>query len=133
MYKLSIHIDKVDIERRIEIIDKLNDIRYLLDNYFKFRNLEHDTVDFRLEKAYGIYKKTYKEELNLEEQTILYLYTLFPSDITFLGALKANNNDVNKLASLRLVHPSFIKLRFICLKDMKAYKEGKKLELKNNN
>ena len=89
MARLSTNILSLDYERRLEIIERAKDIKCKLDDYINSKSLYNmHGFNFKLEKSYAIYKKIYNEELTIDEQTILSLYVIFPSDRKFLQLLK---------------------------------------------
>lgn len=104
---------KVIIERTIQLIPTLKNRNYGLQE--------------KLDRAYYLYKKNYKETLNIRELTILCLYIIFPDDNNFLSMLEHSNNDFDKIGKLYSMNGKIAKLRYDCYLSLN---NNKILELK---
>lgn len=136
MAKLTKNILSIDYDRRCLIIERAKNVSIMLHNYLVSKDIYNNMgLNYKLEKAYAFYKKTYDHEyLTEDELTIFYLYVVFPNDKDFVKLIDDHHSSYTTIAKLYNVTESFIKLRYVSYINMKRYKKDvKTLELKNNN
>lgn len=134
MAKITWNIFYIEYARRKEIIERTLEVKNRIDfeNLHKGRYLSMG--EYKLEKSYSLYVKLFKDYLNADEKTILYLYLIFPDDKKFIDILLKYDKDYKRISHLFGVSENFVKLRHLNLVNMrKLAKENYTLKLKNNN
>lgn len=133
MVRITYNISSIEYDRRKEIIGRAKEIKSRFDYRNKHRGTFIDSIDYKFEKSYSTYIKMYKDYLNSDEKTILYLYLIFPNDIIFLDLLRKYNKDYEKIGTLYGVSGNFVRLRHFNLANMNSIKKTiHTLQLKNN-
>ena len=125
MAKLTKNILSIEYSRRCELIEKAENISAMLHKYLEDKGIYNNMgLNYKLEKAYSFYKKTYNHEtLNEDELTILYLYVIFPNDDEFIKIIDGYSSSFSTIAKFYNVNESFIKLRYANLINMKRIKK----------
>ena len=121
MIKFTNNINKINYDRRKELIERSNKILELIENN-RTRSSYKNGLEWKLSKAKSLYWKKYTEHLNIDEETILYLYVTFPSNEELLKLLAKYDNSFKKIAEIYGVSTSFVRLRYINLLFMEINK-----------
>jgi len=130
MTKFSNNISSVNYERKVELIERSKQVKIALNDFLLSRKIfNQHGITYQLGKAYVIYDNIYKERLTIEEQTILFLYIIFPNDLEFIKLISRHNANLEEIGKLYSIPTNFVKLRCRILKEMQ---EQKRLILKNN-
>lgn len=133
MARITCNIFSIDYDRRKEIIEKTINIKSRIDYENSHKGSYVDGIHYRLERASYLYSKLFKEYLNNDEKTILYLYLVFPDDKDFVNLLIRYNKDYLKIGELYGVSSSFVRLRHFNLVNMNSIKKTiRTLQIKNN-
>lgn len=112
------------LERKLEVKEIAMRMHTIVNKYFLLKRNFNVETTFKLDKAYILYKNEGGEHLTTAEQSLFYLYILFPDDEAFTELLECNENDYNKIAKLQCLNPAIIRLRYYIQKNMTAEKEA---------
>ena len=124
---------KLDEEKIIELIERAKYIRNIFYNIYEKNNAkgEYFPIDMRYNKSTTLYKKHFKEELNLVERTIIFVYFVIPNDEKFLNDFLIYKGNFATIGKNYGVSKEFALLRWMIQRKVSKYnKSVKKLTLK---